>query len=404
MKPRQSCPLRLIVAITVACSVFAAAQEVGPLAEFDKDRDGALSIDELKPYFLAQDPECANEKDATKQGECADLRAADFISANTPLATQLLPLPLDTARVQIGLFHQERVAEVLAARRAEQEKRAPRAYGWRVNRTLSDPAWLSAWKEDRPFVLSLKRDNRAAEGAKRDKYVVLGSIGYEFKPRVRTLDRTSHRTVAVGLEVDSDTSKGAFESSVSLVAPVQWGWAVSKADAFLDGLALKVQPKVVTDRRFDREVLAADLTLAVAKESAAIGYLNYSSGWRRGFTPFLSFHWNPTLTVQALKVEDAAGNEKLAALEGEGVGVRAIPRVQMSFGFPRTDGRLSFSIDGRAVWDEATGRTLGLGEGSVGFKISRFADLTLIYRRGYKGDELAKVDEVLVGIGALFGS
>jgi hypothetical protein len=404
VNPRESCPLRLIVAITVAYSVFAAAQDVDPLSGLDLDRDGALSIEELKQYFLAQDPECANETDPTKQGECAELRAADFISANTPLAIRPGSLSLETARVQIGLFNQERVAEVLAARRAEQEKQTPRAYGWRVNRTLSDPAWLSAWKEDRPLVLSLKRDNQAAEGVKRDKYVVLGSIGYEFEPRVRTLDRRSHRTFAVGVEVDSDTSKTASESSVSLVAPVQWSWASSKAKPVLEGLALKVQPKFVTDRRFDREVFAADLTLAVAEESAAIGYLKYSSGWRHGLTPLLSFHWNPTLTVQALTVEDAAGNEKFAAIEGEGVGVRVIPRVQMSFGFPRTDGRLTFSVDGRAVWDETTGRTLGFGEGSVGFKISRFADLTLIYRRGYKGDDLTKVDEVLVGIGALFGS
>lgn len=317
-----------VAAVALSCSSLVAAQNDQSVTDFDADGDRTLSIEELTPYFATRDPECAAEEDAAKRTDCAELRAADFISGNTQPSPEPTNLPLDIARVQVGLYLQERAAVVLAARRAEQEKRAPRAYGWRLNRTISDPAWFSAWKEERPLVLSFKCDNRVAEGAKRDSYVLLGSIGYDFPPTVSELRK--QRAVAIGLEIDSDSAKAASDSSLSLVVPVQWSWAFTDSAAGLDGFALKVQPKLVSDRSLDRELLATDVTFAVAKESAAIGYLTWSSDWSRGTTPFLSFHWNPTLTLQALTVEDAGGNEKLAVLEGEGVAARAIPRVQMT--------------------------------------------------------------------------
>jgi len=392
-----------LATVTVGCSSLATAQNDGLIVDFDTNHDAELSIEELTPFFAAKDPECASEEDLTKRTACAKLRAADFISGNLPMAKAPSGIPLSVARVQVGLYLQERAAEVLAARRAKQEKLAPRAYGLQLSRTISDPAWFSAWKEKRPFVLSFKHDARAAEGTKRDSYVVLGSIGYVFPPTASSPDLRRQRAVAVGLEFDSDSAKAASESSLSFGVPVQWSWAFVDPVAGLDGLALKVQPKVISDRRFDREVYATDVTLSVAKESVAIGYLAWSSDWSNGTTPLLSFHWNPTLTLQALRVDDAAGNEKLAKLEGEGIGLRAVPRIQLTFGFPQTNGRLSFVLDARAVWDEKSGDTFGFGEGNLSFKLSRFAELALIYRRGYKGDELAKVDEFLAGIGIQFG-
>jgi hypothetical protein len=398
---RRHRALLWFAAVTVAFPSVAQAQDDRSLAALDTNRDRALSAEELAPLFAKRDPECAAEKEAQKQADCAALRAADFISGLQPFSGSS-SLPIDVAQLRVDHFLQERSALVMAARRAEQEKQEPRPSGWQLNRTISDPAWFSAWKEERPLVLSAKHDNDSSDGEKRDSYVVLGSVGYDFPP-AGAADLRSQRSVSAGLEIDSDSAKESAESSVSFVVPVQWSWAFPDPVAGLDGFALKVQPKLVSDRAFDREVAAIDMSFVVAKESVAIGYLSWSSDWSLGTTPLLSFHWNPTLTLQALTVEDAGGNENLAKLEGEGVSTRAIPRVQMTFGFPRTDGRLSFALDGRAVWDEKSGHTLGYGEGSLTFKLSRFAELALIYRRGHKGDELDKVDELLAGIGVKFG-
>lgn len=399
MSARHGCGFLLCLLLHLLQALPLQSQSPAEVAEHDADSNQKLSQGEVAKLMYALDPGCVGKTDVAERTKCADDSALDFFSSLSPYTETPQEIAISDALPRVRLYFRERAALEAASVRAELEKASPKSQGWTITRAIADKASLSKWQEDRPFVFSLKRDNLAEEAKNRDAYTMLGSVGYKFAPKVDENDPFHLTQFALGVDVDADGAKSAAESSVVFSAPVEWSWTYKSPRFGLDGFALKIAPKFETDRHWDREVYGLLATLNIARESAAIGYKVWSSTWLAAKPPLLSFQWNPSLTLQGLLVEDAGGSATLAALEGEAPQLRGVPRVEFWVGFPRTADRLLLNLDYRMTWDERSSKGYGYGEGSLSYKASRFVDLTVIYRRGFKGDALEKTDQVLAGVG-----
>ncbi|HET9766209.1 MAG TPA: hypothetical protein VFS60_05150 [Thermoanaerobaculia bacterium] len=274
------------------------------------------------------------------------------------------------------------------------EKAAPaRTRGFFISRTLEDAVSLSKWEVQRPFIVSYKHDELAEKD--RDQINLLGAAGYDFGNR--DTDGLGFRTIhaAIGVDLDIDGTKTAAETTVGLSTPVERMWIFQGSGRGIDGLSLNVTPTYTTDRKGHKAIYSAEAKLSVASRAAAIGFPRLSSP----NDPAVSFQWLPSFSLGAVRVEDAAGDEDLLAVEGE-TQTRLTARAKATLGFPRVSERLSLGADYRVVHDPGE-HTLGYGELTLSYKASDVVQVLATYRRGARGAELKKTDDVLFGVGLL---
>lgn len=385
-------PLAFAIGLLVAGG--AAAQEI--IGPYDTDGNGGLTAEELTPFMLERHPRAlaADSLEAAKAvaGAAADAFVASAFRPQTEPPEAQGTLKEVEARL-MRFFASEQAALDEEQRKAAEKNAPARTHGFFISRTLEDAVSLSKWEVERPFVISYKRDELAEKD--RDQINLLGSAGYDFGNR--DLDGLGFRTIhaAIGTDLDIDGTKKAAETTVGLSAPVESMWIFHGRGRPIDGLSLNVTPTYATDRKGHKAIYSAEAKLSVASRKAAIGFPLLSSP----NNPAVSFQWLPSLSIGAVRVDDAAADADLLKVEGK-TQTRLTARAKATLGFPRVSQRLSLGADYRVVHDPGE-HTLGYGELTLAYKASDIVQVVAAYRRGARGAELKKTDDILFGVGLL---
>lgn len=387
----------LALALGLLVAGGAAAQElIGP---YDTDGNGKLNAEELTPFMRERHPRALAARSAEAAQAAAENAALVFVTLVPGQAETETPEAQGTLQeVEARLMRflaSEQAALEGEQRAAAEKKAAARTHGFFISRTLEDAVSLSKWDVERPFIVSYKHDELSKKD--RDQINLLGSAGYDFGNRDIDRDHLGFQTIhaAIGTDLDIDGTKKAAETTVGLSAPVQAMWIFRGSGRAINGLSLNFTPSYTTDRKGHKAIYSAEAKLSVASRKAAIGFPLLSSP----NNPAVSFQWLPSLSIGAVRVEDAAGDEDLLAVEGE-TQTRLTARAKATLRFPRVSQRLSLGADYRVVHDPGE-HTLGYGELTLSYQASDIVQVVAAYRRGARGAELKKTDDILLGIGLL---
>jgi len=280
------------------------------------------------------------------------------------------------------------------AERAEVD--VPTRIGWstfHVARDVTDPAALDSWKIERPFLLTLRYDTESK--ANKGQLTALGGIQF-FAYRATIRDSTLDKYFDMGLamDLDSDATKPKNESSIKFSLPLNW-LAVGRygEPRWINSFGITMAPSFGTDRAFNREVYAASVGLVVASKKLNAGYFTYVSGGR------VRLYWAPAVAFTVGKVEDAAGNAKLAAIESLGAYYRVVPKLSVSVDPKLGSRRLVLGCDYSHTFDLGENWNHEFAELSASYGSG--LSLALYYRRGFKPPDFTKTSEFLFGIGLI---
>jgi len=373
-----------ILALVLASARSASAQVSPPVVpadvkKYDANGDGWLTREELVRYAKAEDPKRTDED--------ADDVAADILTREC--STNCTRISLDA--FIISLQDRRRRQEAVA-----QTKRTLLWRGFGISREVVDAVNPRGQKTKAPAVLSVKWDTEADDDDRRQE-TLLGAVqlaSITFGQGVRSLG------VTPGVDFDIDGSKDANETTLSFGLPATF-LQVRDAEARIESYTVGATPKVITDRRFDREVYELAINGSLNSQPLAAGFIRPAPVRRDGLhLPKLMGYWVPSLQLELGRVSDAGGNTKLVPLEGKSY-TRLAPRAKVTL-FPNIVSeqlRLEADYTGRFDLRENWNRPYFEGRLSYDLVFKGAAELTLLYRRGRKPPQFTKLNDLLLGVG-----
>jgi hypothetical protein len=187
------------------------------------------------------------------------------------------------------------------------------------------------------------------------------------------------------------------ESSIGFSAPLSKVWEFRSQ--WLTSLGASLEPKYTTDRKWNRDVLQASLSLSPSSQMLKAGGYGTSIGRPApGFANVYRLFWKPTLTFEYGEVRDAAGNTDLEAIKALGAYKRVIPSMEIVLKWPRSlpltwNTSFAYRHDFDAKWER------GMFTSGLQYDVAKNIALTLTYRKGRKPDDFKKIEDILFGVG-----
>lgn len=383
-----------LVALLLVAAPNGHADVIPELLAFDENADGQFDQQELERYFLAHDADIAKQRkdgaSAEKLGELATDRAEDALSFPRGCEDGCDAIPLDA----VIAFMQERLRVTI--------KPTDPTFGWKglgFERSVTDSPNPRQPKTSQPAIFSYRRDTEATD---RDNFTFLG--GVRLYKNTWTLDPGAEPprnffTIAPGIDLDVDGTKKPHENAIDAGLPLSYEWvAPRESTGLFTGHTLTLTPKFGTDRAFDREIYAADLSWSFS--SLRFLRAGYTTRFpRSALAPRVTLTWTPTLSLESGNVSDAAGNEELE--KRKGTFLRVTPRIDLTFRPLALHPRVSLGLryfyrfDLREDWERPYGEASLIYDltptGSVAF--------TVTHRRGRKPPDFKATDATLIGIG-----
>lgn len=386
---------RLALLIILLVAAFGARADLIPeLLAFDENADGRFDQEELERYFLAHDADIAKQRkdgaSAEKQAELATDRAEDALSFPRGCEDGCDAIPIDA----VLSFMEERLRVTM--------KPTDPTFGWKglgFERSVTDTPNPRQPKTTQPAIFSYRRDTKATD---RDNLTFLGGVRLYKNTRILDPDAETPRnflTIAPGVDLDVDGTKKPHENTIEAGVPLSYECvAPRESTSLFTGHTVTLTPKFGTDRAFDREVYAADLSWSFS--SLRLLRAGYTRRFpRSALRPRATLMWTPTLTLESGSVRDAAGNEDLE--KRKGTFLRLAPRIDLTFRPLAINSRVSVGLkyfhrfDLREDWDRP------YGEASLNYDITPTGSVafTVTHRRGRKPPDFKETDATLIGIG-----
>lgn len=357
------------------------------VAPFDSNSDGVLDKEEIIRLFLT----IRGLPDSTESRKLGADFAADMLSFRCSACTTVT---IDDA---VGFLDEKDRKAALERAIAEDKKRR---IGWRglgFGRFVVDTVNPRPTKFKAPFILSYRHDS---EGKDKDQLNVLG--GLQLWKGEWDFNDESTLTLATtpGIDFDVVGSKAAAESTITAGIPVFIRWVFDSRA--VESITLGLKPKFSTDRAFNREVPELNLSFTFTSPAIGAGVITPNPVIQdNGRLPPWGLFWEPAFEVETGEVRDAAGNEKLTALEPIGSYERVVPRIKVMI-FPyalserlRFTGEYFYRFDPDENWE----RPYGEARLDYDLVMDGSLELSVVYRHGRKPPAFEDINDVLVGIG-----
>ena len=260
----------------------------------------------------------------------------------------------------------------------------------KIVRKLGDP-YDPGFSVARPAIISYLRDEEADD---RDQITVVGAVFLDDILLNPASSGPNFWRFTPGISVDSAGSSAAEKTSVTVSTPIEWTNASPGRD--LSTSIVSLSPRFQTDRDFDREVREIAISWTFASRAISSRFTRPIGG---SFDRV--FRWSPKFEISTGKIEDPAGNEKLAALAQAGSYTRILGSASFTIDFNK---KASFGLDYSHWWNlDGDSFDEGFLEISANYKLTDPGNwsLALAYRNGKKPPAFDKVDQLLFSIGIL---
>lgn len=379
MKARM-CSCILVAFVCSGASAASAPEPALAVAACDADASATLDRNELLMCFEKLDAAAQKAAQAATPKQIAAAAVDELLDFRAP------PIRFEIAQARLDLR---------AARLATSEPKTIGGPRWTFGRQLVDALDPRKSSSNVPLVLSYVDDRET----RNDAFVAVGSITYLADHR--DLSRRWSQAILPTLESDITTKNNPADSSLMLALPVRWSWINPRYDQgpIFDDLTIGIEPRYGTDRDLDREVLevAMPFTFTSRKLGRAGYYHWFGPGADR--TQRYRFFWQPTLTVEAGKINDSGGNADLEALRLAGDYLRLAPALAFKLTLPYDAGRVTLGAGYTHRFDVEQGWDRGLTTAAIQYDLTSSIALTVSYRRGRKPPDFAETEEFLIGVG-----
>lgn len=366
-------------------------------SDYDVDRSGDLSLGELTCFFTNNSEQLLGQiekKGTTREARVTAVRL-DVAHVETAQEYARKTLNYKVRPVSFDFANHQNDALNAAYYPKNDEVNLDQLKRWKISRQLTDSLLTRNSKIERPFVFSFKEDDEKDS----DTFVANGAIAVRTGQRDRLDSKRWLYESNTILSFDVDTSKDAFDNSISLAN--KFTWFVDPGGETIDEWVFEITPTYTTDRDFARDVVQSSVGVGWVSQKKWLGRPGYFTPASASFgtNGDARFFWQPKVSLTVGEVRDAAGNMGLAEQALDGTYTRISPRIDWSV-YPMGLGpRWKATGSYTHLFDLEEGFDHGKAEVGLQYDIAEFIALTLSYSTGRNLITLEEEDVWLIGIG-----